>query len=401
MINTKDKFIYNEIIVDDESSTLEYKRYNYPFSELNTQILKQTINAFINFKGGHIYIGISDYKEVKGILLNDKDKDNCGMHITGLIRKFYPDGLYDNIRVEFKDVKRNKCKIRYCDNDNINKNELIYSSFLEKKLYIVKIIINRGNKNKLYSLDNNYFQSYIRLGASNIRLKTREIYEEIVKRSKYNENSNEYKRNSINSNSTKCNKNSIKNLSSLNIINTESIINYRCISNQNLSQNNLNSNWSNIFEENLDNNFNKSNILELSINTSKQNSNNWNKSEIFSSSNNSNELVHNDNLNDRHSKHKNNISFNSNKNKNYTTYNKNSSKNANKKIKLLVKDSCIINQTNNNNNLMYVDLCLNEDYTSSNKNKTNSNVLLKQKTKIATNKLLLKNNEIIEFININ
>ena len=49
-----------QILNLDETETLEFKNYWYPFSYEIINRLKITVNAFLNNKGGRIYNGIKD-----------------------------------------------------------------------------------------------------------------------------------------------------------------------------------------------------------------------------------------------------------------------------------------------------------------------------------------------------
>jgi len=52
--------IFGEKIIEPESIYREYKGFNYPFDKEKIKILTKTIVAFLNGKGGEIYIGIQE-----------------------------------------------------------------------------------------------------------------------------------------------------------------------------------------------------------------------------------------------------------------------------------------------------------------------------------------------------
>lgn len=65
-------FLLNEKLGADESDSIEYKSYYFPFSDQIEKTLKKTICAFLNRRGGRIFIGIDDSQIVKGIKLTIK-----------------------------------------------------------------------------------------------------------------------------------------------------------------------------------------------------------------------------------------------------------------------------------------------------------------------------------------
>lgn len=66
-------FIKNENLRYLESIKLEYKQYFFPLTNKLQLILKKTINAMINSKGGRILIGVNDIEnKVIGIPLTIK-----------------------------------------------------------------------------------------------------------------------------------------------------------------------------------------------------------------------------------------------------------------------------------------------------------------------------------------
>ncbi len=80
MLTNRKFFTLEEFINQMENDTVEYKQYSMPFITNRHCIreISKTINAFLNTKGGEIYIGINDYQYVKGVELSNKDKDVLG-----------------------------------------------------------------------------------------------------------------------------------------------------------------------------------------------------------------------------------------------------------------------------------------------------------------------------------
>ncbi len=128
--------------------------------------ISKTINAFLNTKGGEIYIGINDYQYVKGVELSNKDKDVLGNFFINLTTDFYPnDCRLENIKVSFIPVR------------NIVKRQF--------PLYVILIKVKKGDSNKLYSISRYYFRSYMRVNSQNILLESEKIASELIKRSHY------------------------------------------------------------------------------------------------------------------------------------------------------------------------------------------------------------------------
>ena len=126
--------------------------------------------GFLNSQGGRLYIGINDQNIVKGIVLNYKKRDNLRNSLINLTYDFYPKCRLDKFFIYFIPIKNMK------DQDFV------------PNLYIIKIRIYPGNKNKLYSMINVGYQSTIRRDGKCIELDSNEIYEEIIRRDedKYN-----------------------------------------------------------------------------------------------------------------------------------------------------------------------------------------------------------------------
>ena len=164
LIRYRNHFIKEEKLKEEESETIEYKHYIPPFNENAIFIIQKTINAFLNTRGGRIYIGINDYKVVKGIYLSESEKDKTGNYLINLTKDFYPQCRRDKIKVFFIPVK----------NEN--------NDFIIPNLYVIKLIIHQGDIKHLYSTMYFSFTSYYRVNSQNIILKSNEISDLIYNR---------------------------------------------------------------------------------------------------------------------------------------------------------------------------------------------------------------------------
>ena len=76
-IPLKDReFLYkDEELIDEENEYTEFKNFLYPFSQKNVDEIRRQYCGFLNNHGGRIYIGINDFRVVKGIHLEPKTKE--------------------------------------------------------------------------------------------------------------------------------------------------------------------------------------------------------------------------------------------------------------------------------------------------------------------------------------
>jgi len=118
----------------------------------------------LNSQGGRLYLGINDDKIVKGVVLNYKRCDALRNLLVNYTYDFYPKCRLDKIKVYFIPIRSMK------DNKFIN------------NLYVVKIIVLKGESNILYSMTNKGFNSAIRLQGQCANLSAEEIYKEIIRR---------------------------------------------------------------------------------------------------------------------------------------------------------------------------------------------------------------------------
>ena len=157
-------FYEKEKLIYGEDNQIEYKDFSFPFSKELKEEIKKQICGFLNSQGGRIFIGISDDKIVNGILINYHQRDAISNEIVNLTYDFYPK-CRTYIDVNFIPIK------------NIN------DKYIED-LFIIKIIISRGEPKQLYSCTTKGFNSYLRLKGQCICLTAEEIKYELLKREK-------------------------------------------------------------------------------------------------------------------------------------------------------------------------------------------------------------------------
>ena len=153
------QYLYkNEQIIEDENEFIEFKNYYFPLSSNQQEELKRQICAFINSKGGILYIGISDKKVVKGVML-DKEFSFYEKDIKNLTKNIFPEIKIDEYLIF------NRIPIK----DN-NTGKII------ENLIVMKIIIKKGDPSKLYSIANKGLQCSIRLQGQCANLTAEEIH---------------------------------------------------------------------------------------------------------------------------------------------------------------------------------------------------------------------------------
>ena len=160
------KYLYkDEDLNDEEDEYTEFKLYSYPFNQEKIDELKRQYCGFLNSHGGRIYIGINDLKTVKGLYLDNKQRDTIKKELLDYACDFYPKCRNNAIAVSFIQIKDMKTqKIINCR-------------------YVIKIIVMPGEPHELYSLNNkDGFISTLRLPGQCINLTAEEIYTEILKR---------------------------------------------------------------------------------------------------------------------------------------------------------------------------------------------------------------------------
>ena len=168
-IPLKDRIFFkiNETLSYGEDIEIEFKNYyfnkNCSLPNDLEKILKHSICGMLNNKGGRIFFGITDNKVVKGQQLNYNQRDQITLYLLNLTTKFYPNCKSSKISVHFIPIKD--------ENQNFMNN-----------LYVTKIIIKQGDTDKLYSVSNIDYESYMRLQGMVSHLKPEEIANEIHER---------------------------------------------------------------------------------------------------------------------------------------------------------------------------------------------------------------------------
>ena len=168
-LKNRTSFYKDEQLSEGEDEFTEFKNYYLPLTEEKGEELKRQFCAFLNNKGGRLYLGINDQKIVKGVILNYKKCDNLRNLLVNYTYDFYPKCRLDKIKVYFIPIKSMK------NNKFIN------------DLYIVKIIVLQGDPNVLYSMTTKGFISAIRLQGQCANLTAEEITKEIIRRGKLSE----------------------------------------------------------------------------------------------------------------------------------------------------------------------------------------------------------------------
>ena len=157
---------FNEKLCDEETINVEYKHYFFPFKQFQYDEITRQINGMLNALGGRIYIGITDDKIVKGIVLNYKQRDTVRNDIVNSTYDFYPKCRTKNVEVFYLPVKD-------------------YSSdTYRSNLYVIKIVVHQGSTSKLYSMTKKGFNAMMRLQGQVANLTAEEIWDEIEKRIK-------------------------------------------------------------------------------------------------------------------------------------------------------------------------------------------------------------------------
>ena len=165
-LKNRTSFYKEEQLSQGEDEFTEFKNYYLPLTEEKGNELKRQFCAFLNNKGGRLYLGINDQKIVKGVILDYKMRDDLRNLLVNFTYDFYPKCRLDKIKVYFIPVKNMK------DNKFIN------------ELFVVKIIILQGDPFILYSMTNKGFNSAMRLQGQCANLTAEEITNEIIRRGK-------------------------------------------------------------------------------------------------------------------------------------------------------------------------------------------------------------------------
>ena len=165
-LNKRTFFYKNEKVLEDESEFTEYKNYYFPFGEKQIYEIKRQICGFVNSSGGRIYLGITDKKIARGIVINYNRFELLKNIIFSCIDDFNPHILNGKIKIYYIPIKNIKTDLYISD------------------LYIIKIVIYPGDSTILYSMYEESFISSIRIQGQCVNLTAEEIHKEILERHK-------------------------------------------------------------------------------------------------------------------------------------------------------------------------------------------------------------------------
>ena len=162
-------FYHKEYVNQGEDQYTEFKNYSYPLEDHGRRELRRQYIGFLNSKGGRIYIGINDEKQINGVTLTYKNSDIFRNELVGFSNDFYPQTRIEKINVYFIPIKNPK------------------TGKFKKNLYVVKIVILPGEKNYLYCTNakGGGMVSSIRRQTQVFSLSIPEIHQQIIERSKY------------------------------------------------------------------------------------------------------------------------------------------------------------------------------------------------------------------------
>jgi len=145
-LSNRVSFVQGEDLLFEESEELEYKDYNFPFTETLEKTLSRTICSFLNRNGGRIYIGVTDDKIVKGISLTRQEKEEFEQTISRCVSTFEPEiNGKELVTINYLPVMANT-----------------QTRMVIPGLFVVKLIVKQGETNYIYSVTKDVLQCYIR-----------------------------------------------------------------------------------------------------------------------------------------------------------------------------------------------------------------------------------------------
>lgn len=159
-------FYYGETLAGEESLTVEYKNYYYPFNESLMRAVQKNICSFLNRIGGRMYIGVEDvYKRVDGVHLPHDARDKLRLDIFSFLSAFYPPISHeDRVGVKFVPLRD------------------WFTDELIPEYFVVKIIVKPGNPRYLYSITRKGLQCFLRQDGFVKELEADQITQLILKR---------------------------------------------------------------------------------------------------------------------------------------------------------------------------------------------------------------------------
>ena len=155
-----------DLIKKGENEKTEFKstlRVNLHTNEVDKKIehsILKTITAFLNSKGGNLFIGISNKEEIIGIKKDRfENTDKFNLHLTNIIKEKIGK-KYSNL-IELQTIKTN-----------------------EKEIVLIKC---KKSKSPIFLKPSRYEEEfYIRVGPSSTEIKGSELIDYIEKRFKKN-----------------------------------------------------------------------------------------------------------------------------------------------------------------------------------------------------------------------
>ena len=150
---TKNTYYLNQEVNIFEDHFNEFKQY---FKKIDPYIITKYICAFLNVRGGTLYLGINDQGIVKGIHMTRKKRDEFLLELDINLKKFTPPLLPDEYLVNF-------CHI-YTD---------IKKKTIMPDKYVIEIHVQKRSYNELYF--SNYGECWVKKSASVSLLQPTEI----------------------------------------------------------------------------------------------------------------------------------------------------------------------------------------------------------------------------------
>lgn len=164
-LKKRTSFYSNEVLSIDENIETEYKEYALPLNHGQSKNILGTICSFLNKRGGRIYIGVSDDKVIKGIIMSENMRFSFSQSISEMSKCIFPELDSDAIKVQYLPIQQ------------LESGKMIPSCF------VVKIVVKQGNISKLYCLDDEKgLVSYIRRDGLKTKLNCDQIYQLIKRR---------------------------------------------------------------------------------------------------------------------------------------------------------------------------------------------------------------------------
>lgn len=149
----KNSYFMNQEVNIYEDHFNEFKQY---CKKIDPNIITKYICAFLNVRGGTLFLGINDQGLVKGIHMVRKKRDEFILEIDQLLKKFTPPLLPD------------ECFMTFCP---------VYTDFKKRTIiqdkYVIEIHVQKSFYNELYF--NNFGECWVKRGASVSMLHPMEI----------------------------------------------------------------------------------------------------------------------------------------------------------------------------------------------------------------------------------